>query len=48
MTWHVITRYTDSRAVKGDRLKICCISFAGSNPASCISDETTLKVLKPG
>ena len=26
LLWH------DSRAVKGDRLKICCISFVGSNP----------------
>ena len=26
---------TDSRAVKGDRLKICCVSFVGSNPTSC-------------
>ena len=26
---------TVSRAVKGDRLKICCVSFVGSNPTSC-------------
>jgi hypothetical protein len=26
---------TGSRVVKGDRLKICCISFVGSNPTPC-------------
>ena len=29
------TECSDSRAVKGDRLKICCVSFVGSNPTRC-------------
>ena len=31
-----LSLHTNSRVVKGDRLKFCCIRFVGSNPTSCI------------
>ena len=40
---------SNSRVVKGDRLKICCISFVGSNPTCCMGHNIVrLLVVCPG